>query len=314
MKIFIIHSNSDNKTINRYIKKILLSNKGIDILSLENIDDKNWEEVAKAKIKEADCGLFFVGKNSAESKNIDFELKEFIAANKPIYTSRLSKNNKYNEVLYRKTTFGNKEHLNKENYMYSEEIAIDDLVEELDAKVNHLDTLKLFSKTKEFETIDLIEQYKVYLKTSEDLIGRRQQVSNFYVTVNATLISILTGLIALLEVFGDQYYKISTIVCCFVISILGATMCFNWRRIILSYGRLNSAKMNVIQLIESHLPCNIYEAEWRAQTRNLGKKKYISFTNIEKTIPVAFFCIYAVLFVVGVVLLCMFLAKNTLMN
>ena len=79
---------------------------------------------------------------------------------------------------------------------------------------------------------------------------------------------------------------------CYVISFVGIVLCINWNRIVFSYGQLNSAKMKVISAIEKKLPFNIYDVEWKVQTDKLGKRRYVSFTNIEKRIPLLFSIIY----------------------
>ena len=304
MNVFVIHSNSDNSVIKNYLNEIAEAENNFELLLLEDTVEKDWKAPALEKIKQADCALYFVGEKSAESENIDWELEQFITMEKPIYTARLNQENSYNPILYRKTTFGNKEYIHdKKQFMYSEEVSLQNLPEDLAAKIEGNIQYSLFDKNRDYSMEELLEQYKTYLQTSETLVARRQSVSNFYITVNSTLISILTAIVALINVFGNEYFKVTTIVCCFIISILGSALCFNWRRVIISYGRLNSAKMQVIQSIESRLPCNIYETEWKTQSFSLGKEKYISFTNIEKKIPVLFLCIYGLVFVVGVALL-----------
>ena len=304
MKVFVIHSNLDNEIIKHYLNEIADSAENFELLLFEDTVDKNWKAAASEKIKEADCALYFVGEQSAQSENIDWELEQFIGLEKPIYTALLKPGCKYNEVLYRKTTFGNKEYIReKDKFMYSEDVSLQSLASDLVTKKNGNILHNLFDKKQEYTTEELLQQYKTYLQTSETLVARRQSVSNFYITVNSTLISLLTAIVALINIFGNEYFKVTTIVCCFVISILGLTLCLNWRRVIISYGRLNSAKMQVIQSIEARLPCNIYETEWKTQTLNLGKEKYISFTNIEKKIPTIFSFLYGLVFMVGLALL-----------
>lgn len=148
-----------------------------------------------------------------------------------------------------------------------------------------------------------IEQYKAYLQTSEDVVSRRQSVSNFYITVNATLLSIISTLVTILNLLKIDYSPYITIACCLFLPIIGVILRLNWRRLVYSYGQLNSAKMRVISAIEKNLPFNIYDVEWQVQIDRLGKRKYVSFTNIEKLIPFLFIVLYCIIFVVGIVVM-----------
>ena len=84
--------------------------------------------------------------------------------------------------------------------------------------------------------------------------------------------------------------------------MLGLVLCYNWRRLVGSYGQLNAAKMKVISALEKNLPFNIYDIEWKVQTDRLGKHRYVSFTRIEKLIPFLFSVIYVIILIIAVVL------------
>ena len=71
---------------------------------------------AKKKIKQSDSVLFFVGKTSHESKNIDWEIKTALEFKKAIYIFKLNDNNKLNSVL--ETT--------KDNVVIDDVIDLDD--------------------------------------------------------------------------------------------------------------------------------------------------------------------------------------------
>ena len=60
-----------------------------------------------------------------------------------------------------------------------------------------------------------------------------------------------------------------------------------------SYGDLNSSKMKIISYIERQLPASLYDAEWAALSDKLNKRKYVSFTNSEKKVPLLFIIVYA---------------------
>lgn len=149
---------------------------------------------------------------------------------------------------------------------------------------------------KDLDRADLMEQYKIYLQTSEDLVERRQTVNNFYITANAALVSIFGTVVAL-----STNRSLGLLVgLCF--AALGIVLCLSWSRILKSYGNLNASKMKVISIIERELPASLYDAEWSVMSDKLNKQKYVSFTDSEKRLPRIFIAIYALIFAVSVTL------------
>ena len=298
MKAYIIYKSQDEIKVKENLKILKQKSPSLDILLLESVPLKSWKRYANKKIKQADCAIFFVGEHSHESKYINWEIKKFVKKNKRIYTIKLDSNNVYNKQLFRKDVFGNVE---KDKYMYSKEISIDDLCKNFNNSLE-MDIGKEINRNLDMSGEVMIEQYKAYLQTSEDLVARRQSVSNFYITVNSALISILSAVVAVLSSLGNNYSVWVIILSGYVISLLGSILCFNWKRLISTYGHLNSAKMKVISAIEKKLPFNIYDIEWKVQTDKLGKQKYISFTTIEKRVPILFIVLYSIIFIIASIL------------
>ena len=305
MKIYVIYKFCDKNIVDEELKKLQGSCSQIDLLLLPELSKKDWKKEAYKKIKEADCALFFVGKEAYLSENIGWEIKKFIKLNKPIYTIKLNADSRYHEALFKKSTFGNVEIIDRKQFMYSKEMELQGLINIINNNLE-FDVCKEVIANAGIKPEVSIEQYKAYLQTSEDVVARRQAVSNFYITVNATLISILSAVVTLINLIGKDYSMIITIASCYLFPILGIVLCFNWRRLVYSYGQLNAAKMKVISAIEKSLPYNIYDVEWKVQTDRLGKKKYISFTNIEKLIPILFIITYCLILIVAIVLTIVF--------
>lgn len=116
MKVFIIHSGKDREEVEAIIEnKLKKQLDNIEILMLNYIF-LFWKFVAKKKIKKSDSVLFFVGKTSHESKNIDWEIKTALEFKKAIYIFKLNDNNKLNSVL--ETT--------KDNVIIDDVIDLDD--------------------------------------------------------------------------------------------------------------------------------------------------------------------------------------------
>lgn len=301
MNGYIIYKFNDESIVKKELKQLQSLCGNLEPLMLPKQPIKHWKSYAYKKIKCADCAIFFVGEKCCESKNIDWELKQFKKLGKPIYTLKLSDNVQYNRLLYRTNTFGNLELIDKSGYMYSREVSLDKLAMIINNNLELDISSDIICNSNMSDDI-IIEQYKAYLQTSEDVISRRQSVSNFYVTVNSTLITILSAVVALINGLGKDYSLLITVISCYFVPILGILLCLNWRRLIYSYGQLNAAKMKVISALEKKLPFNIYDVEWKVQTDKLGKRKYISFTNIEKLIPMIFVFIYVAIFIAAVVL------------
>lgn len=68
--------------------------------------------------------------------------------------------------------------------------------------------------------------------------------------------------------------------------------------------KLNSAlQMKIISYIEKQLPASLYDAEWAALSDKLNKRKYVSFTNSEKRVPVLFVVVYICVSLCGIAFL-----------
>lgn len=299
---YIIYKYSDYDEVLRRVVEIQRLCDRFEPLILHDLHTKNWKRPARKKIGKADCAIYFVSAASLKSDNVDWELSKFIKAGKPIYTVRLDSFQGYNEILYRKRGFGNLENINRERYMYSKEVTQERLVKYLQNNLE-MDIGEEILRNADMSPEILIEQYKAYLQTSEDVVERRQSVSKFYITVNAAILSVLSTVIAVINALQLQDSAVATVVSCMIVPFLGFVLCGNWRRLVSSYGDLNAAKMTVIAAIEKNLPFDIYDVEWRVQTDRLGKKKYTSFTRIEKVIPLLFIILYACVFISAVVFL-----------
>ena len=137
----------------------------------------------------------------------------------------------------------------------------------------------------------LLEQYKVFLQTSEDLVLRRQNVNNFYISINSAIIAIFSSLLAF-----DLSSEVRLFLAC-LFSFVGIILSVAWVNILVAYGNLNGSKMKIISSIEKYLPASLYDAEWAALSDKLNKKRYVSFTDNEKRIPIIFIIIYSAILI-----------------
>jgi hypothetical protein len=62
------------------------------------------------------------------------------------------------------------------------------------------------------------------------------------------------------------------------VSVAGIAVSALWYFLIRSYRDLNSAKFNVVHLVESELPLKLYDAEWEMVGRGKNRKLYLPVT------------------------------------
>ena len=325
MKVFIIHSGIDKPVAELY-KTLISKETESEVLVLNN-GGPLWKRDASKLIKQANIALFLVGSSSHKSPNIGWEIKRCIKFNKPVYFLNLKSvhealdgNYENNEDNLKKllSVISNKEdkyedHPSlKEMNKFTKEFQFRFLVKEIN-NISELITRITRYNNNEYDLFnvsveqmnedELIEQYKIYLGTSESLINRRQNVSSFYISVNAAIISILT----LVSPFITNI--VSNAIAIIVVSLFGIILDIAWMRILDSYAILNSSKLKVIEMIEKRLPASIYDIEWAVMSNKLNNRRYISFTDSEKRIPKVFCAIYIIAILVFVTLLVLKLAN-----
>ena len=134
----------------------------------------------------------------------------------------------------------------------------------------------------------LLEQYKTYIQSIENISDRRQKSNEFFVGLN-------TGLVTLLGFLASETFFDNTGIVVSVSALAGITFCYLWYRMVRSYQGLNSGKFEVVHTIEKRLPLALYDTEWEALGRGEDHKKYWPFTHIEKIVPWIFVAIYSVI-------------------
>ena len=138
---------------------------------------------------------------------------------------------------------------------------------------------------------DLLEQYKLYVQSAENVSTRRVASNRFMLTINAALVA-LYGLQS--ANFGQGYWTL-------LIPVIGVPVSVLWYLIIKSHADLNSIKFKVIHKLEEHLPAAVYKYEWQLAGEGKGKS-YRAVTRIERCIPIMFAGLHVVLAIV--IILC----------
>ena len=149
----------------------------------------------------------------------------------------------------------------------------------------------LFSHSKDaygeaFSTY-LLEQYKLYVQSAENVSARRVASSRYLLTLNSALVA-LYGLQS--ANFSQNYWTLLTPVAGITVSIL-------WYLIIKSHADLNRVKFKIIYELEDHLPAAMYQYEWHLAEKGRGKT-YRTVTTFEKWVPVVFGALHVVLAII----------------
>ena len=142
------------------------------------------------------------------------------------------------------------------------------------------------SATDQRELEVLMEQYKLFVDTSERLVARRQVVNTFFLSVNTLALSAV-GLVAK-EVQTSPLVAIGVV----AISIAAIVLCVAWKTLVRSYAQLNRGKFAVIDCLEDRLPAALFRAEWAALGAGKDPKNYKPFTHTEAAVSNIFMVIH----------------------
>jgi hypothetical protein len=149
------------------------------------------------------------------------------------------------------------------------------------------------------------DKFAVYLMAVEmaDRVSSRRMLANgFFLSVHTALVTILG--------FSYESLPSGRRPLLLVISMMGFVLAITWLFALRSYRRLNRAKFNVINEIETSLPEQYFSKEWAELTRTTAKDvelkglrerwirfndRYTTLTNVESIVPLVFALIYIAL-------------------
>ena len=132
----------------------------------------------------------------------------------------------------------------------------------------------------------MFELYKIIVASSEALVGRRQGVNTFFLTINGALLT-AAGLV--LSNGNDPRVQAGGLL---VLTLTGAILAGAWRSLLLSFGQLNKGKFAVINRIEKLFPVAIFDAEWKALKEGTDPEVYRTFSSREVWPPITLFVVY----------------------
>ena len=133
-------------------------------------------------------------------------------------------------------------------------------------------------------TTYLLEQYKLYVQSAENVSSRRIAASRYLLTLSA----------ALLALYGLQSSSPTQSYWVLVVPGTGIFVSVLWHLIIKSYRDLNTVKFKIIHKLEEHLPAALFDYEWKIAEQGSGKS-YTAVTNIEQWLPRLFIAAHSLL-------------------
>jgi hypothetical protein len=134
----------------------------------------------------------------------------------------------------------------------------------------------------------LLEQYKLYVETTNKVSDRRGSAHTMLLTVNTSLITVYGFFLGKEGVASTGSAPWS-----WMMPIAGLLISLAWFLLIRSYRALNGAKFEVIREIEARLPARVFDLEWQFLGRGQGRM-YRPLTHLEQYIPLVFALCYLV--------------------
>lgn len=144
---------------------------------------------------------------------------------------------------------------------------------------------------------EFVEQYKLFVATSESLVARRQGENRYFLTAN----TLVLGAIGLF--LRDSNVTQAIAACAAGLALAGVVLSYSWFRIIRSYQQLNTGKFVVIHRMEQSLPIALFKDEWDALGKGEDPELYRPFTKSEQGAPIAFGIIHLAAFVLAILVI-----------
>ena len=287
MKVLVIYANDCKKEVDDLRGEIAQRFGSASVLRLHSAERRKslirhaWHKDAMKMMKCADIIVFALSPKAATNPNVEWELKKARKLRKYIVCLPMVPGTK----LQNKSLFDiDKE--TKTEVCYAEVLESREKLFSIIEGFNRNAHIKLFHD--DIDPVILLEQYKIFSETAENLITRRQNVNSFYISANTALITIAGTIFAV----GSDENFISKLAVVLALSIPGILLNISWGRMLQSYFINNQGKLKILSMIEEKLAVSLYDAEWKAMKNKYSKKKYVSFTDNEKTLPWVFSVFY----------------------
>ena len=308
MDIYVIYSFEDKTKVDAVLKDIKSKDKegALHFFMFSPFNENQfWHKTAVDKLKKCNLVCYFCDLNKKlianRLKNVKWELGVANKFNKKTFIIRLDEELpqakcQFNSIA--QEIFGldySGELLNLSRYRVCDTNEITDiLLEESQWTVEKsLINIDLQKDINEFEYYQLlISEYQIMVDTSEKLMERRQNISNLYTSICAALLAFIGASFA----FGNLT---ATFVIMLLAGLVFTSLALNWKACLRAYEMNNAGKFAVINAIEKILPANMFDCEYRYNTKN-GIKSY---SNRERLLPHIFVIVGISLIALSLVML-----------
>ncbi len=130
----------------------------------------------------------------------------------------------------------------------------------------------------------LLEQYKLYVESSQRVTDRRITTGNYLLTVNSFLLTVFG--VASSQHLGGFWLAI--------VPVAGLLVSFTWYSLVVFYRNLGARKYKVVHQLESFLPVAPFRCEWQSAHEERARS-HTGVTRLERVVPLTFAAIYLVL-------------------
>jgi hypothetical protein len=234
MNVFLSYRLSDKDAVSKLTDTVKASAPNITFLFHESSheEESKWKKSVEAKIDSSEKVLFLLGKTAGNSDAIKWELQLVLSKNIP----------------FRIVGLMGKQHLPSYTTPFQEHISLRDPKE--------LNRFLLSSSTLITPDDLLVEQYKMMVSSTEKVTEQRLKTNNLFFTVTSTILS-FSALV------GKEFeFNEIGLVLMIALATIALVCTFFWKRMINSYGCLNTGKFKVIAEIEDKLKTNLFQREW----------------------------------------------------
>jgi hypothetical protein len=148
----------------------------------------------------------------------------------------------------------------------------------------------IVNDTAEQNKMNLLEVYKLCVEEARENSKNRNDANNRFVTI---LVALIAGMIGMSQFIVDYAYTLAVVALVIAISLI-------WILHISVYKRINSAKFNVIEMIEEKLNLGLkpFQEEWKMLK---PKKTYLGVSNSETILAVVFIVVSIVVGLICVI-------------
>lgn len=131
---------------------------------------------------------------------------------------------------------------------------------------------------------DFMTQYRDFVASANQISSRRHQGNQFFSSINTVLL------------MGSGFIPGKEMAVHWQVAVAGTLLCVIWRRMIVAYSSLNSAKFKVILEMEEYLPVAVYKTEWRHFKKANGK----TLSSVESLVPRLFIAAYILVYIINI--------------